>query len=144
MHPNRKQQNETYSYGFFSKNRGLLISIFLIVSSLVFNVTLGSNDVIGSGVKATLLFLSPSLLFMLIHVFWDFKIKKNHMEIELRKNSIVFFNRYNTYELFFNNILRVDVFPTSENIYDEDYVDNMLSSGVRFVTKSGDKFLIFT
>ncbi len=66
------------------------------------------------------------------------------MEIELRKNSIVFFNRYNTYELFFNNILRVDVFPTSENIYDEDYVDNMLSSGVRFVTKSGDKFLIFT
>jgi hypothetical protein len=115
-----------------------------MVLSLVFNVALGSNDVMGSGFKEILIFLFPFFLFMLIHVFWDFKIRKNHMDIELRKTSIVFFSRSYKSELFFDSILKIDVFPTSDNIYDEDYVDNMLSSGVRLITKSGDKFLIFS
>ena len=85
------------------------------------------------------------VLFSSLHISWDFIILSNHRSVVLEDGKLIFHgNGDDLSSVALENIDRAEKFPTPEDIYDYDYVANMMSSGLRLIDKEGKKYLIFS
>jgi hypothetical protein len=131
-----------HRYSFFTANRGgilsLLFVIFIAVASYLFK---GYGSIIDSLFVAILL-----IVFIFFHILWDKKIKSKLMNFDLSTESITFYQREGkSIEIDKSFIKKLEFFPNKGNIYDDDdYIENMMSSGLRVITGNNEKFLIFS
>ena len=133
--------DKIYSYSFLALNRGLVISILapMSITAIIFIFIITGLEVNPNLPLVSTFFF----IFAGIHIYWDFKIKSHHKNIKVHSNHVEFIsgNRENI-KIFKEDILSIEIFPTVGNVYDKDYVTNIMSSGIRFNTKKGT-FLIF-
>lgn len=144
MHRNHVQENRVCSYTLISKHRGVFIWSMLILFIFLFKYFFVSGSVFRPTLMEILVVWSPIIVLTAIHVLWDFLILKNHWDVKISNRKLVFCRKNTSFEVHMSDVSKVERFPTSEDIYDQDYVDNMMSSGIRIFTSSGDKLLVFS
>lgn len=143
MHHDHSQEHQVYTYTFISKHRGAVIWSAFILFMLVFEFFFVSDSFSRLTLNQVIVVWIPVVALTVIHVLWDLIILKNHWNVEIGIKNIVFNRDEMEFEVPFSDISKIEEFPTSEDIYDKDFINNMMSSGVRIITSSGSKFLIF-
>lgn len=136
-------EEKLYSYGVCSKYRGTLLSFVFLLLILILIILLNIDFPKSKG--ALYSSLGGFLLFLVLHFWWDVKNLKNHKDVLLKDSGLVFYEKDGS-EIFIelNSVASLESFPTPENIYDPDYIDNIMSSGIRLVCENGEKYLIFS
>lgn len=129
-----------YQYGFWARNRGFQLSLVLIVFTCCVVVLNGSNY--HRNILNQLLICLIYGTFFVTHVFWDKKIKHNLVECSFFESGIVFYFSDREERVHFIDIDEIQFFPKEDDLQDEDYVFNMMSSGVR-IFYQGKTVLVF-
>lgn len=131
-----------YYYNFLGLNRGLILSLALPIclSAIIFfwDITIkssyGSNLILAAGYG----------IFVFLHLLWDFRIRRKHMPLDIENDCMIFYpNQGDPLKIKIEDIESIEKFPTPENIYDDDYLSSIMSSGIK-IYSSGNKIIIFS
>jgi SNF2 family DNA or RNA helicase len=99
-----------------------------------------SNENNGSNLSLIII----AAIFISLHVYWDYRIKCNHRDVVIDDEGITFISHNgDAKKINWNEIRSVVEFPSSKDIYEDDFIKNIMSSGIRLSTPE-EKFLIFT
>lgn len=131
---------EKYSYSFMARNRGLALSITLLIVTIFLAILF--NPKFFYSLESILFVGSMWILFLITQIFWDFKIKPNHKEFFLSDSELIFRKEGREIRLTPDNITSIEEFPSHNNREDKDFLENIMSSGYRITYPEG-KFLIF-
>ena len=138
----KSTDNKKYSYSLLSRNRGLALMVAFIFLLILSGEVIGFQiyDSVDNFVRLGLFFVVLTVL----HILWDRKIKKNLMDVTLNKDGIVIHDTASgDAYLRKGSVIRVEEFPAPDNLYDNDFMGNIMSSGIRVFTNDGIH-LIFT
>lgn len=137
----KKNNDGRYKYSVMALHRGAVLSLIVVALIFIAFIT-GFGFKQGFFAEPTVLILTA--IFICFHIIWDEKIRANHISFDLLERAIVFHCGDDRVVLNECDIKEVEYFPDRNNIYDDDYIVNMMSSGVRILNRDNKKFLIFS
>jgi len=137
-----KDKLPRYRYGFWSRNRGLQLSILLPLG--IFGWIVFADISTESTPNSTAILILGWSVFAVLHIIWDFRIKKTLFGLDIENEVLVFYlTEENESRIPIKDIEKIELFPSEKNIYDNDFIANMMSSGMR-IFGNGKAFLVFS